>query len=127
MGPELTRILESAKPAPQPVVAAVRALPAPVLNEGGKDVPPAGARLPAQAPPAPEPADLTRMIEALNDFMSSSKRSLHFRYDESAGRTIITVVDPNSGEIVRQIPPEEMLALARSAVSGRALLFDQSA
>jgi flagellar protein FlaG len=73
--------------------------------------------------PAPEPVDLSRVSEGLNRYLTSSQRNLNFRVDESSGRTIITVVNPETNEVVRQIPPEELLALART-MREAGLLFD---
>jgi len=52
------------------------------------------------------------MVEKLNDFLRQSARSLQFRYDEVSGRTVITVVDAASGDVIRQIPSDELLAMA---------------
>ena len=40
------------------------------------------------------------------------QRLLQFSVDEISGRTVITVVDKETKEVVRQIPSEEVLALA---------------
>jgi len=37
---------------------------------------------------------------------------LSFNLDEESGQTIIRVVDSESGELIRQIPSEEALAIA---------------
>ena len=34
-----------------------------------------------------------------------------FRIDDNSGRTVITVIDQETDEIIRQIPPEEVLHL----------------
>ena len=60
----------------------------------------------------PEPPDLSRMVEKLNEFLRQSARHLQFRYDDSSGRTVITVVDAANGDVIRQIPSDELLALA---------------
>ncbi len=90
---------------------------------GGNALPARGANVPA-APvrPAPEPVDMTRVIEQMNRFLQSNQRNLTFHVDESSGRTIITVMNPATGEIVRQIPPEELLAIARKIPDPGALL-----
>jgi flagellar protein FlaG len=83
----------------------------------GNALPVSGGSVPAAAAqprPAPEPIDLSRVIEQMNRFLRMNERDLNFRVDESSGRTIITVVNPSTGEIVRQIPPEELLQLARN-------------
>jgi flagellar protein FlaG len=73
--------------------------------------------------PAPEPVDLSRVVEGLNRFMESTQRNLNFRFDEASGRTVITVVNPETDEIVRQIPSDELLALART-MREAGMLFD---
>lgn len=52
------------------------------------------------------------MVEKLNEFLRQSARHLQFRYDDSSGRTVITVVDAANGDVIRQIPSDELLALA---------------
>ncbi|MGE0080915.1 MAG: flagellar protein FlaG [Thiohalomonadaceae bacterium] len=41
------------------------------------------------------------------------RRDLNFSLDEESGRTVVKIIDAQSNEVVRQIPSEEMLALAR--------------
>ena len=77
---------------------------------GGRDLPPDGNEVP-RAPPVP--AEISRAVSNLNRFLEDSQRDFVFQLDSSSGRTIITIVNPNTGEIVRQIPPEEVLSAAR--------------
>jgi flagellar protein FlaG len=44
--------------------------------------------------------------------MSSRNRSLRFEVDASSGRTVITVINDATKEVVRQIPPPELLQIA---------------
>ena len=46
--------------------------------------------------------------------MAAAQRSLSFHIDKGSGRTVITVVDAATNEVVRQIPAEEVLALSRA-------------
>ncbi len=62
--------------------------------------------------PKPKTLDVAKAVERLNELSSGSRRNLRFRVDESSGRTIITVINAVTKEIVRQIPPEELLAIA---------------
>jgi flagellar protein FlaG len=80
---------------------------------GGKPLPENGKGSPAPAREAPARVDLSRAVEALDRFMRETSRSLNFSVDDATGRTIITVMDAETGEIVRQIPPAELLNLAR--------------
>ena len=47
-----------------------------------------------------------RSIDTLNKRMEDLGRAVRFSKDREFDREIITVVNPDSGDIVRQIPPE---------------------
>jgi flagellar protein FlaG len=81
----------------------------------GKSSAPSGEELPVpRPPPAPPVFDVDRAVERLNELMSSRKRSLRFDVDAGSGRTVITVINASTNEIVRQIPPEELLQIAHN-------------
>ena len=48
----------------------------------------------------------------LNNFAKLIQTSLKFSVDEASGRSIITVTDSQSGDVIRQIPAKEILAVA---------------
>ena len=50
---------------------------------------------------------------AISSFVQNVSRELRFDVDEQSGRTVITVMDRNTDQVIRQIPGEEVLALAR--------------
>ncbi len=58
--------------------------------------------------------EIDTAISQLNDYAQNLKRELHFSVDEASGRTVIKVTDPETEEIIRQIPPEEVLRIAES-------------
>jgi flagellar protein FlaG len=58
--------------------------------------------------------DLNEAVEELNEHVQTVQRKLQFSIDEESGRTVIKVLDPESKEVIRQIPPEEAIALARN-------------
>ncbi len=80
---------------------------------GGKDASAGGEGLPV-ARAAAAAQDLQRILRKLNDAMAATQRNLTFRIDEGSGRTVITVVDATTHEVVRQIPAEEVLAVSRA-------------
>ena len=68
-------------------------------------------------PPGSESQALTstqlqEAVSQINEFVQKIERDLSFSHDESSGKTVIKVVDSGSGELIRQIPSEEVLALA---------------
>ncbi len=58
------------------------------------------------------PAELRDVVNELNDQIQAVQRDLSFTMDEGSGKTVIKVMDSDSGEIIRQIPSEEMVAIA---------------
>lgn len=70
-----------------------------------------------------EQADLERAVSKLNDYVQNVQRALQFSVDEDSGRTIITVLDSETKEVIRQIPPEEVLNLARTLHKGKGVIL----
>ena len=53
-------------------------------------------------------------VQKLNDYVQTVQRSLQFDFDEQAGKSIITVVDRDTREVIRQIPDELAIKMARN-------------
>jgi flagellar protein FlaG len=51
-------------------------------------------------------------VGELSDFAKASNRQLNFSVDESSERPVVKVTDTESGEVIRQIPSEEVLKLS---------------
>ena len=49
----------------------------------------------------------------LQNFVQSMGRNLSFSVDETTGYHVVRVVNPSTGELVRQLPSEELLKVAR--------------
>jgi flagellar protein FlaG len=78
----------------------------------GRDLPVEGNREPQVVPSVPTSADLQSAVREINDFVQTVQRDLAFNLDETSGHTVIKVIDRDSQELIRQIPTEEMLAIA---------------
>ena len=52
-------------------------------------------------------------VRHLDDYVQNHERDLRFNVDDATGRTIIKVIDPETDEVIRQIPQEEVMELAR--------------
>jgi flagellar protein FlaG len=57
-------------------------------------------------------AKVDEAVSKLNDYVQSTQRDLYFAYDDAVNKTVVTVVDRNTEEVVRQIPNEVALTLA---------------
>ena len=59
-------------------------------------------------------SEVTKTIEALDLMMELRGRSVQFERDESVGKDVIKVVDDQTGEVIRQMPAEELLNFMRN-------------
>ena len=82
----------------------------------GKPRPPEGSELPeSEQVRSVEPSKeaLESMVAALNDVSESKPPHMKFTIDEDTGRTVVTMTQRDTGEVVRQIPSEEFLNIAK--------------
>jgi len=63
----------------------------------------------------------------IETFVKSVGRSMDFSIDNTTGRSILRVVDPQSGEVIRQLPPEETLRVAKAVEYMQSMLVHQRA
>ena len=56
---------------------------------------------------------LAKMVEQMNEFVKSINKGLSFRLDRESGREVVTIYEASTGDIIRQIPEEEMLEVLR--------------
>ncbi len=71
--------------------------------------------------------DLNEVVNNVNEFIHTLKTNLSFRYDKEINTTIITVKNQETGEVIRQIPPKEMIRLARTMKAMVGIIFHQEA
>jgi flagellar protein FlaG len=53
-------------------------------------------------------------MKDIQHFISSQARSVRISKDETSGHMIVQLLDPGTGEVIRTLPSEELLRLARS-------------
>lgn len=81
----------------------------------------AGAQAQSAAAPVIQPgrsepaasAHVQLAMEQVRDFLKSLPPELQFSEDKDSGHTVFKVVNPVTGEVIRQFPPEEILAMSR--------------
>lgn len=64
-----------------------------------------------QAKPAEK---LRQMVDEANEQAQQVRRKLEFSVDDVTSRIVVKVKDSQTDEVIRQIPPEEMMEIARS-------------
>lgn len=62
----------------------------------------------------PSAAQLQNMVENINKAMKQSNRNLEFSVDASTNRQVVKLKDADTGDVIRQFPSEEMLAISRA-------------
>lgn len=73
-------------------------------SAGGKVAPGTGKEAPVAEKVEP---DLKALAAELNVSSQSIGRDLRFKVDMNSGRSVIQVLDRDTGEIIREIPPEK--------------------
>jgi len=95
----------------------------PDLPNDGQKMPPATlAGKEKEAEPVTSEA-LEKSLKQLNGFARRFHRSLQFSVDKASNRTVITVINTETKEVVRQIPSEEVLSLARNLESEKSAIL----
>lgn len=83
------------------------------VQVGGKELPSTEQEIDVEA----RKTEVKEAVSRLNDFAQKTQRDLDFQIDEDSGRTVIKVYDRISAKLVRQIPDEAALELAKKLSS----------
>ncbi|PSU38832.1 flagellar protein FlaG [Photobacterium phosphoreum] len=59
----------------------------------------------------PDPIAEQERIKQIEQVLQQVNRSLQFHVDDDSGEHIATIVDKTSGEVIRQVPAQELLEL----------------
>jgi flagellar protein FlaG len=104
----VTQPVQSARPQPEQAAA-------PAVQQPAK---------PKQAPP---PVEIEAVARQLESFMKRVSRELEFHVDDASGRLVCSVRDAQTGDLIRQIPNEEVLRLAELAHDETIVLVNERA
>jgi len=56
--------------------------------------------------------DIEVAVGEVRDFVQSQRRNLDFAFNQDSNQSVVQVTDTETGELIRQIPSEEVLALS---------------
>jgi flagellar protein FlaG len=65
-------------------------------------------------PQQPSSEQLKNAVDGINRVMLQSNQDLEFVMDPDTNKPVVKMVDTKTGELIRQIPSEEMIAITRS-------------
>jgi flagellar protein FlaG len=79
------------------------------LSQGGKTLPTESKEVDR----AEQVSEIREASKTIESFVQNVTRELRFSVDADLGRTVVTVVDQNTDQVIRQIPGDEALAMAK--------------
>lgn len=94
--------------------------------EGAALNPASGKEIAYQEPGTIE-EQLKDATERVKDFVQTINRNLSFSIDNDTEQLVVKVVDSGTKEVIRQIPSEEMLAIAKALDKVQGLFVQQKA
>ncbi len=116
--------MSAAMPPATPAVAPVQAGNAAAVSPA-QSAPVVAEKADLQFDPKQLRARVEEAIDRLNEQMVANGRDLRFSIDQRIDRTVVTVRSSASGEIVRQIPDEALLRVARSIEDLKGVLYNE--
>ncbi|NOY57538.1 MAG: flagellar protein FlaG [Calditrichaeota bacterium] len=72
-------------------------------------------------------AKLQQATKAMAKIAEAMNSHLNFSVDKSTGKTVVKIINGDTGEVIRQIPPEETLRIMSKMRDVIGLLFDREA
>lgn len=75
----------------------------------------------------PESEQVNTAVEHINKFVQTMTSDLKFTVDEETGIQVVKVVDTKTKDVIRQIPSEEILAIAQALDQLQGLIIHQKA
>lgn len=106
----------SAAPIPIKLVVVSSSAAEAARRKGGNDLPPAVEAAKNQRVNVKElQENVEAAVKQMNEYIQSTQRDLSFSYDKSSGETVVKVLDRVTQQVIRQMPDETFLKLARSA------------
>jgi flagellar protein FlaG len=112
-------------PVGSPITPKLDERPVQATEQGGPASVVAGTTSTTGAQPSRDA--LSAAVKKINESMPPSAQSLEFSIDEDSKDIVVKVIDQSTREVVRQIPSEEALEIAKSLDKMRGLLIRQTA
>jgi flagellar protein FlaG len=72
-----------------------------------------------------QPGELAKVVDQMNQTARVFNQTLQFAMNQDSRHIVIRVIDTVSGEVLREIPPEKMMAAAASMEAVLGLLLDR--
>ncbi|MFZ6658626.1 flagellar protein FlaG [Undibacterium sp. TJN19] len=104
------------------------ATPAPTTAQSAAPVQIANPVTPAnQSQKSASAEEVTKAVDEINKSLQVSSQNLEFSVDHDAKEVVVKIVDQQTKQVIRQIPTEEALEIAKSLDKLQGLLIKQTA
>lgn len=107
-------------------------LPTTANRRSQTDAPPANTRVAEHrrgsefTPASPtHRSELEQAIGKVREALQQSGSHLQIEVDQELQRVIVKILKGDSGEVIRQIPPQEVIDLAKNLANQKGLLFEE--
>jgi flagellar protein FlaG len=81
----------------------------------------------AQAASRARVEEFKESLRSANERLAAKGREINIGYDKSSATVVVTVSDRETGDTVRQIPPEAAMRITRNIDQLTGILIDQKA
>lgn len=82
---------------------------------------------PATGGAQPSRNEVEESVDTLNQFIKSLNNPMLFSIDDDTGKTVVKIVDSTTQEVIKQIPSEEILSIAKALDKLKGLFIEQKA
>jgi len=113
-----TSSIQQSQPQPQPVVDAEM-----VKKVAAVEIKPSNVQKESQI----TQDVVAKAATQIQNFVQEMGRNLSFTVDETTGYNVVRVINPETNEVIRQLPSEELLKIARSMEQLNNVLVNQKA
>lgn len=108
------RAVKSSDSAPVTVAASPPEVEA--KSDSKMEVSRSGLQQTVESKPLPQPSaeQLKNVVESINKALKQANRNLEFSVDKDTNKQVVKLVDSETGDVIRQFPTDEMLAISRA-------------
>ncbi len=125
--PEVANKRRMEQEAPSPRVKPVEKSEQSDFKRLEKEDPRATAEAEQKQKESVSPAEVKELVKESQGFLDDLHVRLNIEVSEETGEVIVRVLDKDTDEVVREIPPEEVVKLRERMEELRGMLFDEKA
>lgn len=72
------------------------------------------------------PEEVQSMLNDIEDYLGELKVNMNFKVEDKSGELVVQVLNSETGDVIRQIPPDNVLKLRDKLKELRGVLFEET-